>query len=44
VMAKILFRRTADNLELHSLNPDHPPRVLALSEVEWIARILWASQ
>ncbi|HUV33112.1 MAG TPA: helix-turn-helix transcriptional regulator [Devosiaceae bacterium] len=44
VMAKVLFRRTADNLELHSLNPKHPPRTLPLREVEWIARILWASQ
>ncbi|MEX0628611.1 MAG: helix-turn-helix transcriptional regulator [Cucumibacter sp.] len=44
VMAKILHRKTADRLELHSLNPEHGPRQLALRNIEWIARILWASQ
>lgn len=44
VMAKILHRQTANNIELHSLNPEHPPRALSTSEVDWIARILWASQ
>jgi phage repressor protein C with HTH and peptisase S24 domain len=27
-----------------SLNPEHPNRNLELSDVEWIARIIWASQ
>jgi phage repressor protein C with HTH and peptisase S24 domain len=44
VMAKILFRQTAKAVELHSLNPDHTPRVLDARDVEWIARIIWASQ
>ncbi|WP_029041639.1 S24 family peptidase [Cucumibacter marinus] len=44
VMAKILHRQTAKTVELHSLNPEHGPRVLAMSEIDWIARILWASQ
>lgn len=44
VMAKILLRRTAREIELLSLNPDHPNRILASAEVEWIARIVWASQ
>lgn len=44
VMVKILHRRTTRTIELHSLNPDHPPRVLPVSAVEWMARILWASQ
>jgi len=44
VMAKILHRQTANNIELHSLNPEHPPRALSTNEVDWIARILWASQ
>jgi len=44
VMAKVLARRTAREVELHSLNPDHPDRIFAVSEVEWVARILWASQ
>ena len=44
VMAKILHRQTAKNVELHSLNPEHPPRNLSTKDVDWIARILWASQ
>lgn len=44
VMVKELKRRTAKVLELQSLNPEHPDRTLSPSEVEWIARIVWASQ
>jgi len=44
VMAKILHRKTATSIELHSLNPDHSPRILKHSAIDWIARILWASQ
>lgn len=44
VTAKILARQTANILELHSLNPDHPPRLIDIKDVEWIARIIWASQ
>ncbi len=44
VMAKILQRKTAKTIELHSVNPEHPPRTLPLEKVAWIARILWASQ
>lgn len=44
VMAKILHRQTEKTLELHSLNPDHPPRTLKSEEIDWVARILWASQ
>ena len=44
VTAKVLHRKTASSVELHSLNPEHLPRTLALSEIDWIARILWASQ
>ena len=44
VMAKVLERRTAAAIELVSLNPDHPLRKLAVGEVEWLARIVWASQ
>lgn len=44
VTAKILHRKTANSVELHSLNPKHAPRSLKLSEIDWIARILWASQ
>jgi phage repressor protein C with HTH and peptisase S24 domain len=44
VMAKILARQTARQIELHSLNPIYEPRILDLAEVEWVARIIWASQ
>lgn len=44
VMAKILARQTARRIELQSLNPDFEPRVLEMSDVAWIARVLWASQ
>jgi phage repressor protein C with HTH and peptisase S24 domain len=44
MMAKELKRRTAKTLELQSLNPGHVDRTLAAAEVEWIARIVWASQ
>ena len=44
VMAKILHRRTAKQIELTSLNPDHPDRIVPLAAIEWMARILWASQ
>ena len=44
VMAKVLEKRTSATVELMSLNPDHPLRRLAPGEVEWLARIVWASQ
>jgi len=44
VMVKELKRRTTKIVELQSLNPSHPDRTLSPSEVEWIARIVWASQ
>jgi phage repressor protein C with HTH and peptisase S24 domain len=44
VMAKELKRKTAKAVELRSLNPAHKDRSLPLSDVQWIARILWASQ
>jgi phage repressor protein C with HTH and peptisase S24 domain len=44
VMAKILQRKTAKTVELHSVNPEHAPRTLPLEKVAWIARVLWASQ
>ncbi len=44
VMAKILARQSAKSIELQSLNPDHPPRMLDTNDVEWVARIIWASQ
>jgi phage repressor protein C with HTH and peptisase S24 domain len=44
VMAKVLGRRNEQTVELISLNPAYKPRELPAAEVDWIARILWASQ
>lgn len=44
VMAKVLVRRTAKTVELASLNPAHPNLVFPLERIDWIARIVWASQ
>ena len=44
VMVKEMKRRTAKTLELQSLNPNQVDRTLAAGDVEWIARIVWASQ
>ncbi|GAM98330.1 phage repressor [alpha proteobacterium U9-1i] len=44
VMAKLLGRRNEQTVELISVNPAYPARELPASEVDWIARIVWASQ
>lgn len=44
VLAKLLARKTSKQVELLSLNPEHPNRQFDIAEVEWIARIIWASQ
>ncbi|WP_188907247.1 S24 family peptidase [Aureimonas endophytica] len=44
VMAKQLQRRTAKTIELASINRDYPDRQFRTDEIEWIARIVWASQ
>ncbi len=44
VMAKVLVRRTAKTIDLASLNPAHPNLVFPVERIEWIARIIWASQ
>jgi phage repressor protein C with HTH and peptisase S24 domain len=44
VMAKQLARRSARRVELRSLNPSHPDYNFDLTEVQWIHRIVWASQ
>ena len=43
-MAKELKRSTAKSIELKSLNAERADRTLAVSDVLWIARILWATQ
>jgi phage repressor protein C with HTH and peptisase S24 domain len=44
VMAKELKRRTSKTVELKSLNVEHEDRQLAAADIEWMARIVWASQ
>ncbi len=44
VMAKIMQRQTAKTLELASFNPAHETKVLDMKDVDWMARIIWASQ
>jgi phage repressor protein C with HTH and peptisase S24 domain len=44
VMIKELKRRTTKTLELASLNPAQADHTLAAADVEWIARIVWATQ
>jgi phage repressor protein C with HTH and peptisase S24 domain len=44
VMVKEMKRRTAKTLELQSLSQNQADRTLAAGDVEWIARIVWASQ
>ena len=44
VMAKILARQTATRMTVQSLNPAFPDQDFDLVEIEWMARIMWASQ
>ena len=44
VMAKLLAKNSSQIVTLKSLNPDHSDRTFEPSEIEWIARIAWASQ
>lgn len=44
VMVKELRRKNSKHIELKSLNSEHRDRTLPMSEVLWIARIMWASQ
>jgi phage repressor protein C with HTH and peptisase S24 domain len=44
VLAKELLRRTAKSIELKSLNAEHADRMLPVTDVIGIARIVWASQ
>lgn len=44
VMIKVLARQTGRSIELHSINPAYQPRTVPMAEVDWIARIIWASQ
>jgi phage repressor protein C with HTH and peptisase S24 domain len=44
VMAKVLGRKNDQTVELISLNAAYPARTLPAADIEWIARIVWASQ
>lgn len=44
IMTNLLRRRSARNIELASFNPAHGERTLMVEDVDWIARIVWASQ
>ena len=44
VLVKVLYRQTAHTIEIMSFNPDYENRILQNAEIDWIARILWASQ
>jgi phage repressor protein C with HTH and peptisase S24 domain len=44
VMVKELRRKTTKQIELKSLNNEHRDRTLAMADVLWVARVVWASQ
>jgi len=44
VMAKQLIRQSARKIELMSINPEHSDRTLDAEAIEWMSRIIWASQ
>lgn len=44
VTAKELHRRTVRTVELRSLNAAHEDRTIAISEISWIARVMWVRQ
>ena len=44
VMVKDLRKKTSKSIELKSLNAGHGDRTLAMHDVDWIARIVWATQ
>jgi phage repressor protein C with HTH and peptisase S24 domain len=44
VLVKVLYRQTPKQVELHSLNPAHPPRIIEVKDIEGMGRIVWASQ
>ncbi len=44
ILAKQLQRQTANRLELLSFNSAHATVEISLEDIEWMARIIWASQ
>lgn len=44
VMVKELNRQTASKIELKSINPAHENLNYSMSEIAWVARVVWVSQ
>ncbi len=44
VTVKELKKKTSKSIELKSLNAEHRDRTLPMSDVLWVARVIWASQ
>lgn len=44
IMAKELRRMTTTKIDLISVNPEYDDRTFNRKEIQWIARIVWASQ
>lgn len=44
VIAKVLQKQSARKIELASFNPELPITAMNASNVDWMARIIWASQ
>ncbi len=44
VLAKQLIRKTVSKIELLSWNSEHPDLSFLLEDIDWMARIVWASQ
>ncbi|WP_420391820.1 S24 family peptidase [Acuticoccus sp.] len=44
VVAKVLKSRRATDYEFHAVNPEHPDAAFPANEIEWIAKIVYATQ
>lgn len=44
IMAKELVKKSADNVEVKSINPDYQNRRIPSGNVVWMARVIWVSQ
>lgn len=44
ILAKQLSRQTAEHVHLVSFNPLHGGMEIGVEDIDWIARIIWASQ
>jgi phage repressor protein C with HTH and peptisase S24 domain len=44
VLVRELKRKTTKTLEVKSINSEHRDKIFQMDDVDWIARVLWASQ